>query len=58
VIAWPCNGGRNQHWYVNGSQIQSQQNRKCLDVAGGSLQGGTPVIVYDCHGGQNQRWFW
>jgi len=58
VIAWPCNGGRNQQWFVTGSQVRSQQNGKCLDVAGGNLTPGTPVVVYDCHGGPNQNWFW
>ncbi|MGB3430020.1 MAG: lectin [Burkholderiaceae bacterium] len=58
VIAWPCSGGRNQQWFVNGSQIQSQQSGKCLDVAGNNIRSGASVILFDCHGGQNQRWFW
>ncbi|MGZ8273169.1 MAG: lectin [Burkholderiaceae bacterium] len=58
VIAWECNGNRNQQWVVNGTRIQSKQNGKCLDVAGGMIRTDAPVIVHDCHGGQNQRWFW
>jgi hypothetical protein len=56
VVAWPCNGGRHQKWFLNGTQIQSRQNGKCLDVAGGNTKSGTAVIVLDCHGGKNQRW--
>lgn len=58
VLAWGCNGGRNQQWYVDGSSIRSRQNGKCLDVEGGNIRPGTRVIMFDCHGARNQRWFW
>jgi hypothetical protein len=29
---------------------------KCLDVAEGSTDDGTLVLLWDCHGGPNQRW--
>src|SRR5579883_128568 len=32
-------------------------NGLCLDVKGGVLRNGNPVIVWPCHGGENQTWF-
>ncbi|MER6365730.1 RICIN domain-containing protein [Kitasatospora sp. NPDC001527] len=31
---------------------------KCLDVAGGRLDNGTPLMLSDCHGDTSQRWHW
>lgn len=56
LIAWRCNGGRNQKWFVDGQRIRGEQSGKCLDVRGNRLQAGTPVVLYQCHGGMNQRW--
>ena len=32
-------------------------SKKCLDVAGASLQNGAEVLQWSCHGGDNQKWF-
>jgi hypothetical protein len=29
---------------------------KCLEVAAGHTEDGTPVQMWNCHGGPNQRW--
>ncbi|HEU4775362.1 MAG TPA: PQQ-dependent sugar dehydrogenase [Telluria sp.] len=34
----------------------SAASQRCLDIAKGSQQPGTPAILFDCHGGINQRW--
>jgi hypothetical protein len=36
--------------------IQSVHSGKYLDVRGGCMDCGTPVIIYDFHGGKNQQW--
>ena len=34
----------------------STASQRCLDIAKGSQEPGTPAILFDCHGGINQRW--
>src|SRR5271155_3676884 len=29
---------------------------ECLDVAGGGMADGTPLILFHCHGSPNQNW--
>lgn len=36
--------------------LVSTASQRCLDVAKGSQQPGTPAIIFDCHGGANQKW--
>src|SRR4051812_47446911 len=36
--------------------LVSSASQRCLDIAGGSQQPGTPAIIFDCHGGINQKW--
>ncbi len=36
--------------------LVSAASQRCLDVAQGSQQPGTPAIIFDCHGGANQKW--
>lgn len=37
-------------------QIMARHSGKCLDVTGGSVDNGAPVIQWDCHGRDNQQW--
>lgn len=37
-------------------QITAKHSGKCLDVAGGSVLIGAPVIQWDCNGLENQQW--
>ncbi|XKM04049.1 glucose dehydrogenase [Massilia atriviolacea] len=36
--------------------LVSGASQRCLDVAQGSQQPGTPAIIFDCHGAANQKW--
>lgn len=58
LIAWRCNGGRNQKWFVDGQSIRGEQSGKCLAVQGAQRHAGAPVVLYQCHGGNSQRWAW
>ena len=61
IIQWPCHGGDNQQWRLEGvadgySRIVSRHSGKCLDVSGGSADDGASIIQWQCHGGDNQQW--
>lgn len=36
--------------------LVSSASQRCLDIARGSQEPGTPAIIFDCHGGANQKW--
>ncbi len=36
--------------------LVSGASQRCLDIAGGNQQPGTPAIIFDCHGATNQKW--
>jgi len=48
-------GGDNQRFSYDGSSIWSELNGFVLDVKGGPLKPGTPVIMHPYHGGSNQK---
>lgn len=58
VIAWHCNGQRNQRWRAYGGQIRSEATGKCLDLKEGRARPKQPVIMWRCNGQSNQRWSW
>jgi hypothetical protein len=37
-------------------ELVARHSGQCLDVTGGSVANGTPVIQWPCHGGANQEW--
>lgn len=58
VIAWHCNGQRNQRWRVDDGQIISEDSGKCLDLQDGRARPGQQVQIWRCNGQSNQRWNW
>jgi hypothetical protein len=57
IIQWTCNGGPEQQWKWNGSQLVNDKSGKCLSVAGGgSTADGADVIQWTCNGGPEQQW--
>lgn len=58
VIAWQCNGQRNQRWRSEGGQIRSEATGKCLDLKEGRSRPKQPVIMWRCNGKSNQQWSW
>ena len=46
----------NQQWSFASNGTIRGLTGKCLDVAGGNPNDGTPVILWSCHGGPNQQW--
>lgn len=57
VIAWTCNGGLNQQWFIDRDLIRSRLNGKCLTIWG-PLRAETPVALSDCRGRIDQQWRW
>jgi glucose/arabinose dehydrogenase len=41
---------------ANPATLVSTASGRCLDIAKGSQEPGTPAIIFDCHGGPNQKW--
>ncbi|MFG1811633.1 ricin-type beta-trefoil lectin domain protein [Streptomyces sp. NPDC049040] len=57
VIQWTCNGGPEQQWRWNGSQLVNDKSGKCLSVSGGgSTAEGADVIQWTCNSGPEQQW--
>ena len=42
--------------YSQGSTLLAGLADKCLDVAGGNPNNGTPIILWPCNSGANQQW--
>jgi hypothetical protein len=66
IIQWDCHGLDNQQFaplYVidpNTSGLSvvfiNKKSGKCIDLNGGGLANGTPIIQWTCHNGANQKW--
>ncbi|MCE7009277.1 RICIN domain-containing protein [Kibdelosporangium philippinense] len=57
-----CKGIPGQRWKFvpvgdgRHHQIVSELSGKCIDVNGGWIGNGVPIIQHDCHSGWNQQW--
>jgi len=52
----PCNGARNQSWFINTQQktiVNEENDTYCLDV---DIEDGYNLIAWECHGRANQQW--
>lgn len=60
VIQNPCNPNKDSQQWVFSAVDQSIRTKLdsnlCLDVAGGSADDGTAVIVFSCNNNNNQKW--
>lgn len=57
VVAWQCNGGRNQQWVADRGMIRSRIGGKCLTVWG-PPRPEAPVAMAECRGQPGQYWRW
>lgn len=60
---YPCSyGSSSQTWYFESTssgwdQLKSAWTGRCLDVSGGGIANGTPIITYACNSNAtNQHW--
>lgn len=52
-----CHGGDDQRWRTPGDgTVRNVATDLCLDVEGGEVENGTPVLVYSCHQQPHQLW--
>jgi len=61
VTQWACNARATQLWSLvylgfGHYRVQSNRNSKCLDVQGGVLVSGQPVVLNGCNGSGTQSW--
>lgn len=52
---WDCNGGGNQSWNVEGTELRIY-GTKCMTIGGTGSTAGDPVIISDCTGATSQQW--
>ena len=55
--AWDCNGGAQQQWVMDGTQLRVYADM-CLDAVGGGTASGTQIQVWPCNGDAQQQWTW
>lgn len=55
VLIWDCNGGTNQKWTIDGTQVKNQVNNLCLTVDGNSAQPGTAMVLQACDSSVGQQ---
>jgi len=59
---FPCHGGDNQQWMLQGKSVVNAASGKCLDIYNhdgkqpGQLSDETKVELYECNGNWNQQW--
>ena len=52
---WDCNGGANQRWTADGTQLKDSAGL-CLTVAGNGTADGAAVQISTCNGATGQQW--
>ncbi|CAK0870324.1 unnamed protein product, partial [Prorocentrum cordatum] len=50
-----CHGGANQQWYLDGEQMKTKWDDKCLDYSFDDPS--KNLYMKPCHGGLNQKWY-
>jgi hypothetical protein len=68
AVLFAALGNTNQQWvgptadtghaivFKPSCDAQGKNCQKCLDLAGGSTDNGTPIDIWDCLGNTNQKW--
>jgi hypothetical protein len=68
AVLFAALGNTNQQWmgptadtgqaviFKPSCDAQGKNCKKCLDLAGGSTDNGTPIDIWDCLGNTNQKW--
>ena len=55
IVQWEAHGLENQRWEFHpDGTIRLEGSDLCIDIQGGSLSEGAPVIAWPWHGGANQ----
>ena len=58
VQLWTCNGGSQQRWFLNGTELQNGANRHlCLDATSQHIGNGDQIQLWTCNGGSQQQWY-